>query len=620
MLLRRIGKTLRGRATPEQLVLACALGSMLGFVPGFERGPGLTVALTLVLLISNANIGLALLSFLLAKPIGLLLLPLSFRVGRFLLDGPPGGLFQGAINAPVLALFGLDYYATSGGLVTGLAFGLLLGLAVALGVNGFRRRMGRLEQGSEAYRAFTARRSVRIATFLLLGGGRGKKGWDELASQHSRVPLRWSGVALAVLAVAGLWAAQNTLAGPIVRDALVGGLERANGATVDLEAAELDLAGGRMSLRGLAIADPDDLDTDLLRAAHLEGVLSTRDLLRKRLRVERVVIDSAQHGAPRARTARRVGPARPAPEPPPAREGETSIEDWIAEAEVWKERLGKAREWLEKLEREAPPDSPEARETLEQRLEREALERGIAGVRASHLVTRVPTFSLGELRVAGLTSTRLPGEVLSVRATELSTQPWLLEEGPQVELRSESGRLEVLLGLDPTRPDPAANRVHLRLSDLDGDAVGRRLALRGAAPFSGGKVDLALDGSWSAGGVGRIDLPLAVTLRGTTLALPGVPPTAVESLSLPIGLRGPLDRLRVRFDPGALADALLAAGKDELARRVRGQADELLDRGRREAEGRLQKELEERLPGGVREQAEERAKGLLEGLRRPGGR
>ncbi len=614
MVLRKIAKTLRGRATPEQLVLACVLGSMLGFVPGLERGLGLTLVLTLLLVISNANIGLALLSFLLAKPIGLLALPLSFRAGRFLLDGPTSGLFQKAINAPVLALLGLDYYATTGGLLTGLAFGLLLGVGVALAVQRFRRSMARLEEGSDAYRRFTARRSVKVLTFVLMGSGRGKKSWDEIAARHSRVPLRWSGVALAALAVAGLWALQGTLAGPLTRNALVGGLERANGATVDLAAAELDLAGGRLTLRGLALADPDALDTDLLRADELEGVFSTRDLLRKRLRIERLVVDGARHAAPRARPGVRVGPEKPAPPAPEPRAGETTIEDWIAEAEVWKERLAKAREWLERLEREAPPDSPQAPETLEQRLEREALEKGLAGVRASHLVEDVPLFSIGELRIGGLGSSRLPGEVLSVRAVNLSTEPWLLADAPRLELSSQSGRIEVLLGLDQASADPEQNRLRLAVRDLDGDAVGRALRLGSATPFQGGQIDLTLDGSWSAGGVGRIDLPLAVALRGTTLTLPGLAPTRVERFEVPIGLRGPLDRLAVRFDASAVADALMAAGKDELARRVRGQAEELLDRGRDEARERLEKELEGRLPEGLREEAEQRTKGLLKGL------
>ena len=52
-----------------------------------------------------------------AKILSLALMPVSFALGRVLLDGPTSGLFSAMINAPVLALFGFEYYAVTGGLV-----------------------------------------------------------------------------------------------------------------------------------------------------------------------------------------------------------------------------------------------------------------------------------------------------------------------------------------------------------------------------------------------------------------------------------------------------------------------------------------------------------------------
>ena len=43
MVIRKIGKLLRGDATPGQILLACVLGSVLGFMPGFEQAAGLIV-------------------------------------------------------------------------------------------------------------------------------------------------------------------------------------------------------------------------------------------------------------------------------------------------------------------------------------------------------------------------------------------------------------------------------------------------------------------------------------------------------------------------------------------------------------------------------------------------
>ena len=72
-----------------------------------------------------------------------------------------------------------------------------------------------------------------------------------------------------------------------------------------------------------------------------------------------------------------------------------------------------------------------------------------------------------------------------------------------------------------------------------------------------------------------LDLPLKVALRNTTLDIKGMEPTKIDKLELPLGLRGPLSAPRIRLDDSkladALADALVAAGKAELANQVRKQ-------------------------------------------------
>ena len=110
MIAKRIAKILRGNATPAQMMMACVLGAGLGFMPGFAQAPGLIVLLVLLLIVLNANLALAAMVTAAAKIVSLLLLALSFHVGRLLLDGPTEPLFKMLINMPVLALFGFEYY------------------------------------------------------------------------------------------------------------------------------------------------------------------------------------------------------------------------------------------------------------------------------------------------------------------------------------------------------------------------------------------------------------------------------------------------------------------------------------------------------------------------------
>src|SRR5688572_6653956 len=175
MISRSIGSILRGRGTPLQFMLACILGALLGFTPGWRQAPGLVLALTLLLIILNANLFLAVTVALLAKAFQLVTLPVSFAIGRALLDGPTRSLLKSWINTPVLAFFGFEYYIGTGGIVLGLIFGVVVGLFVIYVVGAFRRRMSGLEEGSEKFKAWTSKRWVKILTWILAGGGKGRK-------------------------------------------------------------------------------------------------------------------------------------------------------------------------------------------------------------------------------------------------------------------------------------------------------------------------------------------------------------------------------------------------------------------------------------------------------------
>jgi hypothetical protein len=64
----------------------------------------------------------------------------------------------------------------------------------------------------------------------------------------------------------------------------------------------------------------------------------------------------------------------------------------------------------------------------------------------------------------------------------------------------------------------------------------------------------------------------------------------VSQLLLPIAVRGPLDNPRVTLNDEDLADALVAAGKAELAGRVRAEADKAIDEARDRVQDRIGEE------------------------------
>ncbi len=211
-----------------------------------------------------------------------------------------------------------------------------------------------------------------------------------------------------------------------------------------------------------------------------------------------------------------------------------------------------------------------------------------------------------------------------MRGTNLSTQPWLLDGAPKLTVASRDGALGFDVDLAPASKAGGDGGLRMHWKGLAVDEVLGMLKLSGAAPMSGGTLDLALDGGWAKGAIGVLDLPLSVTFRGTTFAVPGMQPTTVDSFTLPIGLSGPIDALTVKFDTGALTKALTDAGKAELAGRLQGELTKRLDGVLDGAAGDKLKELGEKagielpkeLPKGVEEGAKDLLKGVLGGKKK----
>ena len=624
MITRKLGSVLRGNATPFQLFAACVLGSLLGFAPAFLQAPALYGLLIGVLLVVNANIGLALLLAGVARILSWLAAPVSFQIGRFLLDGPTAGVARGVVNAPVLAWCGFQYYGVSGGMVLALAFGCSTGWLAARGVNGFRRRMVRAAQSESRWREMSSKPWAR-ATAWLFFGGTGKRTWDEKLERRVGNPIRTWGAVLVLLVTVGGGLGHGAFVAPLARRGLQTSLAQANGATVDVGGVAVDLSEGRFAVSELALADPEELSTDLFRAAQLEADVDQVDFLRRRVHVAKLVVSEAASGAQRETDGVRVTPAatkvyeqarEKAPDPGDLED--LSLEDVLKQAEAWKQRLAQARRWMDRLSgsgKRKPggahaPAEAEERESFSERLRREVREKGWLTVEAGHLLDQAPTFRLSDLSVEGLTLAWLPDRVFDLKGTELSTHPWLLDSPPKLSLASRDGAIAFEVDLAPVSKDGGNGALRMHWKGLSVDDALARLELGGKAPLSGGTLDLSIDGAWSDGEIGWIDLPLKVTVRDTTLTMEGVEETELEKLVLPIGLSGPIDSPRVRFDASDFTDALADAGRDELARKVRGKLGDELE----EAGIELPEELED-----VEKGARDLLDGVLGGGRKEGG-
>ena len=568
MFWRSFGKILRGKATPFQISLACILGAMLGFTPTGIPAIGALLFLLALLLILNANLVLSAVVLGGCKLLSLILAPVLFATGRILLDGPTQPLFKWAINTPVLALADFRYYTVTGGLAVGLIVGIILAFLVNALIKSFRVRMAALQNNNEAYAKWSSKAWVQWLSWLLIGGRDPKKGYEAILNKKIGMPIRPLGVVAAAGIVALVVLVQMFFSEPLVTATLQRNLERANGATVDLDSAQVDLQQGRMTISGLAIADPNDLNTDTLRADRAEIAIRGRDFLTKRIGFERTELTDSSHGLERSRPGRLVGP-RPTPPPTePTTPEEKTIDDYLQQAEQWKQRLAQIRKWLDRIDTQHPDKAPEdptaPRETLRERLAREVRQKGYHSVTASHLVEGAPMVAAYEVLVAEIRLRQLENETVTLEAHNVSTQPWLLDDAATIKITSSAGKFDIDINLGASARTPTNSHLKANFRGLPIDDFASGLRFVGEPPMQGGTMDINIDADITAG-LSNLDFPLKVILRNTTLNLPGVGKEAVDELPVTLRIRGPLDNPRITFTETMLADALRAAGKARLA-------------------------------------------------------
>ncbi|MHC4940690.1 MAG: hypothetical protein ACYTHK_17250 [Planctomycetota bacterium] len=571
MLLRKPGKILLGKATPFHLYCACLFGAWLAFAPGFRDAPALWVVLVSLICVLPVNMGLAAGTGILFYPLSLLIMPASFRIGRLLIDGPTQPLFEALINAPFTALMGFEYYAAVGGLLLGGLLGLVAGWGMTRLVRAIRRGIRAADTNSEKYRQWSSKWWVKLGSWLVFGTSPKAATYEMLEGKRVGMPVRPAGIVVALLVGGAFFGLGHFLGGPYLTRTLQAGLESANGATVDLSRAEVSLKEGRLVIDGLAMADPEKLGTDVLRAFKIEADISTGSLLARRVHIDRVIVTDSSSGKDRETPGVLTG-TQPEPEDRPAEEGAKTLDDYLEDARVWRERLAQARRWLEEFSGPAEEEGEGRGEGFEKRLEERVRALGYANVTADHLVRGSPHLSIGELRLEGLEAMQVGGKRIDIIGTNLSTQPYLVDEPPHLSVRAQDGSIVFDCNLASASKRGGTSTIEMAYKGLSGDTVGKQLKVGGGQAVQGGTIDFAGKGTWKRGG--EIDLPFMVRLNGTTLTLPGTNKAEkIERLDLPLRVTGPLDDPRVLFREEDLKQALIKAGKKELANRLGAEVD-----------------------------------------------
>ena len=572
-----IRKLLKGGLSPAHVWSTVVLGFLLGMIPDYAASAGLVAVLVLFSLLIRVNAGLFALALIVSKTCLLLSLPWLFDLGQAALYGSMGGGLLTLSQLPLLAWFGFERYATVGALFVGVPLSLFAAFVVNRSIQTMRQAGASLDSNPK-FDAFAQSLVGRVSLNLMLG----KSAREGLGSAlNNPVPLlRWKEGIVAALLIAivatGVWQwAKSDL-----KSAVMPVLERANGATVDVDGLSLNLWTGTLDVTGLALADPSNLSDNSFAATELRISVSSLALLSKRIVVNEVSTADATYGMARATPGQLVGPLI---EPPSI--SAPSAEDlggYVNEAEQWLDRLKQAQNWLKKWEgtipsgSDATPEvgSPSYEEWLEEQIAQSGyIKQSFVPIEDSFWPVVANKVSMESLRIAAFGD-----KDLTLSAENLASNPKQLGLSPRIEMTSKDELLSVLLQLDELS-GAGVNRLSVSADGLDAESTLSSLKPSISKQISSGQIALNVDGDFRYADDGELNLELKAALRDAELTVRrrNVP---VEELQVPVQIRGSFNAPKIRVENRAIEDQLknLAEGalKDEAKSRVEDKVKDKL--------------------------------------------
>jgi uncharacterized protein (TIGR03546 family) len=550
-------------STPAQLILVSLLGFIFGFIPGFGYSPLLFVGVILLVLLLRVNIGLFVIIAFFAKLLSYPLEIVSFSTGKFLVDGFTQPIFKAAVNTPVLAYAGFEYYLVTGALFVAIVLGLILGIIIAKIYKKFISKLANVQAGSELYQKMTNKLSVKIASKIIFGKNISKVDWQKIQSRKFRQPIRIWGLTLVILAIVGLAYAPTILETAMVSNIIKQQLTKANGATVDYDSLKLDLADAKLQISGLGAADPKNLDKDRFYAANISASLDISGLLVKQIALKDVVVDGVSLDKQRASR----GELYSNPEQAKiidSKDNTQTADEFMKYAgdkfqqvninEINKKAtktadtaksIKQAAEVLAKFRPSPSEDTSNDKQNAV--IKQEAEVYGYADVKNDTLRDKAPEFTIYNMNIKNYVN---DGVTYEAKIINLSTAPEILAKPTSIDVKSVSNNdldVKIVISNQP-RID---NTVSFDLKNLAGDSL-KGLTIKGVG-IDADNLDVSGNGKWHFAGINNVgfNIPLNLKLNNVGINL-GKVKQKLSNLSLKAILSGNLNDVGFAIDTSSI--------------------------------------------------------------------
>ena len=431
-LVRKLLKALRGGAAARQIFLAVFLGFAVGMIPGVN----LTVLTAVVLLLLlNTNGGLAGLSVILAKALCVLLAPVTFHLGYFMMHSLGlVSLVRATADTPVLALLDLHVYALLGALPIIVVVGGGLALGATLAIRKAQARIRRTSETSEGLRKARENPVVRLLLWAALGKRRPADEDMAASAPLLRKGRLVAGGVILILVVAF----QALFLDRLARQSIEAAVALATGAEVNVGKADLSLLSGRLVVENLQVTDAARPTHNQVQADRIVADVSLADLLARRFVLDSVECDNMQLDVQRAVPGQVYRePTSKEPVLPPLDVGDLGkVKAYYEQAKRLNEKIQKLKEFLQSDEsaKQAPSKDD---------LEEEARLRGYLRLSAQESLARHPTWVVRNMKLTGVkVHPDLPG--VTIEGHNLSSRPSLYPEKMELKVYPEENVLEGL--------------------------------------------------------------------------------------------------------------------------------------------------------------------------------
>lgn len=322
-------RILLGFSRRVQQTQGVALAVLLGLLAGFVGGWNLSlVALLLLAVVFNVRARTFFVMWAMGYALSWVLVPISFGLGRWLLDSTQLGEWLAAnFDEQLVAWLGWDRYT----LVGGVLLALFLAAPTVLGLRAWRRRNVRVTQGATSKPTIATEGTSGSPLAAAAGiNDTSRSAGGKLAAACSRflgtdVEVLAAEPATASVGLIRPWALWGLVAGltmaglcawwlapRIVAAHMIEVLTWANGAEVAATRISVTPWTGNVEIHGLSAANPTMPDQDRLRIGHLRGHVDMAALARGRLAVENMTITGVTTDASREQTASVVRSSPPA--------------------------------------------------------------------------------------------------------------------------------------------------------------------------------------------------------------------------------------------------------------------------------------------------------------------